>query len=315
MNNRIIQLLEDSSKIKFSDKIIIEQEYEKHPSVASFKMLYLKWKLLYHRENLDQSIQEAAIYISNRELIKQMVDETKFQNEDNIHIEPSKELEENIVDTMTNQDKDISLEHEEATHAHQQSRDEQQNHLTINDKVNENIEIGQSDISNYSYIKQLGLSHLFDTTDKEEISSKTQPTKNDEVVENENKVFVDKDQKEPIKEIKQEKLTFNQWLSLSQKGTKKTEKQEEIIHKFIENNPKITPPKKADKNIKSFEFKNEEIKDIANLMTITLAQLYVEQGKYDTAITAFKILSLKYPEKSSYFVSEIKKIKKLKNIK
>lgn len=122
-----------------------------------------------------------------------------------------------------------------------------------------------------------------------------------------------------------EKLTFNQWLSFSKhsldnKDDKKTDtdtsnkkNQKNVIEKFIENNPKITPPKKGGKSKQEFDFKKEEIKDIANLMTITLAQLYVEQGRYDTAITAYKILSLKYPEKSSYFALEIKKIKKLKN--
>ena len=122
-----------------------------------------------------------------------------------------------------------------------------------------------------------------------------------------------------------DKLTFNQWISLSkqkiplksesEKVSNETDRQNAIISNFIESNPKIRPIVKDSKSSKSIEFKKEEIQDIANLMTITLAQLYVEQGKYDTAITAFKILSLKYPEKSSYFASEIKKIKKIKNSK
>ncbi|MDR1876354.1 MAG: hypothetical protein LBQ84_01875 [Flavobacteriaceae bacterium] len=118
-----------------------------------------------------------------------------------------------------------------------------------------------------------------------------------------------------------EKLPFNQWVSLSNQKisvnykVSTEEKQRDVIAKFIENNPKITTPKKEAKLRQEIEFKKDEIKDIANLMTITLARLYVEQGKYETAITAFKILSLKYPEKSSYFASEIKKIKKIKNSK
>lgn len=124
-----------------------------------------------------------------------------------------------------------------------------------------------------------------------------------------------------------EKLSFNEWLSLSskkvviddedskEKTSEEQEKQKDVIDKFIETNPKITTPKKEISTKQDISFKKEEIKDIANLMTITLAQLYVEQGKYDTAITAFKILSLKYPEKSSYFATEIKKIRKLKNSK
>lgn len=50
------------------------------------------------------------------------------------------------------------------------------------------------------------------------------------------------------------------------------------------------------------------------LMTETLANIYVAQKKYDRAIKAFKKLSLKYPEKNSYFASRIEEIIILKNI-
>ncbi|MDR3272935.1 MAG: hypothetical protein LBT29_05605 [Flavobacteriaceae bacterium] len=111
-----------------------------------------------------------------------------------------------------------------------------------------------------------------------------------------------------------ERLTFTQWMALSNKKlqpkeTVSQEEQKKIIERFIDVNPKIVPDRKDSKSI---DLKKDDVKNIANLMTITLAQLYVEQGKFDTAIKAFKILSLKYPEKSSYFAKEIKKIKKLK---
>ena len=49
-------------------------------------------------------------------------------------------------------------------------------------------------------------------------------------------------------------------------------------------------------------------------MTETLAKLYVKQEKYKEAMKAYKILSLKYPEKISLFADQIKELKKkLKN--
>ena len=48
-------------------------------------------------------------------------------------------------------------------------------------------------------------------------------------------------------------------------------------------------------------------------MTETLAKIYIEQQKYDDALKAYKILSLKYPEKIILFANQIKLIKKLKN--
>ena len=49
-------------------------------------------------------------------------------------------------------------------------------------------------------------------------------------------------------------------------------------------------------------------------MTETLAKVYVKQEKYKEAMKAYKILSLKYPEKISLFANQIKDLKKrLKN--
>jgi hypothetical protein len=47
------------------------------------------------------------------------------------------------------------------------------------------------------------------------------------------------------------------------------------------------------------------------LMTETLARIYLEQKNYEKALQSYKILSLKYPEKSSLFADQIKAIKKL----
>lgn len=47
-------------------------------------------------------------------------------------------------------------------------------------------------------------------------------------------------------------------------------------------------------------------------MTETLAKVYVRQEKYKEALKAYKILSLKYPEKIILFANQIKLIKKLK---
>ena len=66
--------------------------------------------------------------------------------------------------------------------------------------------------------------------------------------------------------------------------------------------PKINNASKKDLSKKNALSKNE-------IMTETLAHLYWKQKKYIEAIKAFKILSLKYPEKSSLFADNIEKIK------
>ena len=109
---------------------------------------------------------------------------------------------------------------------------------------------------------------------------------------------------------KKTSYSFLQWLELID-----TESKNPIPTKFdridnsIENNSKI-------KNIKSFDSENSlEIDNgfsKSEIMTETLAHLYWKQKKYKEAKKAFKILSLKYPEKSSLFADHLKKIKQEK---
>jgi hypothetical protein len=51
------------------------------------------------------------------------------------------------------------------------------------------------------------------------------------------------------------------------------------------------------------------IEDNDDLTTETLAKIYIDQGHYERAIQAYKILCLKYPKKSGFFANQIKIIK------
>lgn len=119
----------------------------------------------------------------------------------------------------------------------------------------------------------------------------------------------------PLQFKKSEPHSFTEWLQLTE--IKPLEKQEDnskfnLIDKFIKANPKIKP---LDKNAKISEIYIEGTEENQSLMTETLAKVYVEQKKYDNAIKAYHILSLKYPEKSSFFAIQINAIKNLQNNK
>ncbi|WP_439130349.1 hypothetical protein [Polaribacter sp.] len=123
----------------------------------------------------------------------------------------------------------------------------------------------------------------------------------------------------PIQFVKSENYSFNEWLQLaSKKPIERTEikakpvsKKEKIIEKFIKTNPKIEPLSK-DKSVSIAVAKN---KQDSSLMTETLAKVYLEQKKYENAIQAYRILSLKYPEKSGFFADQIKRVQILQKHK
>ncbi|NQX86186.1 MAG: hypothetical protein HRT67_09835 [Flavobacteriaceae bacterium] len=119
------------------------------------------------------------------------------------------------------------------------------------------------------------------------------------------KPIVRTDENQPEKQTSSSEDTL---LKISKKEANKRSKFD-LIDKFIQANPKITPTKKEAPihNIANLQSSQSE-----TLMTETLARIYLEQKNYDKAIQAYNILSLKYPEKSSLFADQIQAVKELK---
>ena len=137
----------------------------------------------------------------------------------------------------------------------------------------------------------------------------------------------------PLQFNKNDRHSFEQWLSITSsfsEATPKNKKQSSLsedknaketasetdekavkmaqIDAFLAQNPKINSQKEPQEEIdlKASIKLNKEA-----LMTETLARVYLEQKKYKKALQAYKILSLKYPEKNSFFASQIKSVQKL----
>ncbi|MBI9067678.1 MAG: hypothetical protein JEZ09_10330 [Salinivirgaceae bacterium] len=99
--------------------------------------------------------------------------------------------------------------------------------------------------------------------------------------------------------------------SLSMSEAKAKTSRDNLIDKFIDKQPKIIPKEKEE--IKIQEVENNDTVETSDMITDTLAKIYIKQGLYEKAIFAYEKLSLKYPEKNIYFAGQIKKIKQLIN--
>ena len=88
--------------------------------------------------------------------------------------------------------------------------------------------------------------------------------------------------------------------------TKTILSKQELIEKFIAEEPRISPPKTTFFNPSESAIRSNI--DEEEIVTETLARLYARQGNITKAIKIYEKLSLLFPEKSRYFASQIEKI-------
>ncbi|MGJ8685614.1 MAG: hypothetical protein ACSHWW_13370 [Nonlabens sp.] len=139
---------------------------------------------------------------------------------------------------------------------------------------------------------------------------------------------------EPIQFDAQETYSFAEWLKLTtlkpivrtEPATQQVQVKEKelkevvpldkdraekmaIIDQFLADKPKIKPRKDkiSSTNIADFTTSSEQ------LMTETLAQVYLAQNNYAKAIQAYEVLVLHHPEKSGFFADRIREIKNIQS--
>jgi hypothetical protein len=87
---------------------------------------------------------------------------------------------------------------------------------------------------------------------------------------------------------------------------------ESILEKFIRENPSIARPKSEFYN--PVNMAKQSAESDSELVSETLAAIYLRQGLHKKAIGMYEKLGLLYPDKLAYFAGLIQKVKNENNL-
>ncbi|MDA9572213.1 hypothetical protein N9R44_02480 [Flavobacteriaceae bacterium] len=112
-------------------------------------------------------------------------------------------------------------------------------------------------------------------------------------------------------------LPFSGWANYLRSNSKSEESSPidekfELFDAFLKNKRTVKLQKEKTNNV---DLSKKSLASTDELMTETLAKVFVKQKKFENALQAYQILSLKYPEKNSFFADQIKEIKRLQKLK
>jgi len=292
--NDIALRIENPATLLPSDIPVLQELSKKYPYAQLFSLLYLKALAKDQSLELEDALTKHAYKITDRVRLYEVLNE---QEEENTIV---KELYENTTDTPIISEKTI----EETPIFTEDNSNDGGN--KIEDNLTKDFE-KELDLAIISNAISGVFEHEFEPEKSKNYSEIPPSTSFDETTNS--KKIEDKELA-----LKGSKQSFNTWLKAGTKNanTNKTENStEKIIDTFIQEDPKISQPKKA------FYSPIKQAKkslDSENLQyTETLANILSVQGNYPKAILAYEQLCLTIPEKKTFFVQKIKELKEKLN--
>lgn len=311
-----IQWLNNPYQLTAENTEALKDMISEYPYLQSARALYLK-ALNQQRSFLYNSeLKKTAAYTTDRDVLFDYIVSEDFVTYKPLHIEDLNVIDENyiefkkpeptldetiekrVLDTLVyieNQDKETELFHkidQISKSKIEANKLEKENALIEEKQVAE--EVPSEEIHQLEENLEVGKPLDFSENDKFSFTEWLKLT-SAQPIQRENTEISNKNI-EP-----EEKIIVEETIPTKQKNM-------DLIDRFIETNPKITPSKSAVVPVINMDRLNE---DEPFYMTETLARIYLEQKKYQKAIQAYEILILKYPEKSSLFANRIFDIKKL----
>jgi hypothetical protein len=305
--NDFTYILQHPQDLKLEDTGVLREIISKYPYFQPARALYLKG--LKNKESIryNDELKTTAAYTTDRSILFDFITSEIFnQNEVSKMIKQNSESLKNI---FVNDIEDISVNKsvaiDDALKQHIKDTEGVLDPYLFEEKINtEKVEQFILDINKAPKLPIIDV-------DVQNIKSKPEETLN---------------LGKPLEFDKTETHSFAEWLKITSfkpivregNGEKKPSevdkktstpitKKFELIDKFLESNPKIIPSKE----VSTIQLVQNDDQHHDGFMTETLARIYLEQKNYYKAIQSYKILSLKYPEKSGFFADQIKAVKQL----
>lgn len=316
----IAKYIEAPNSIRFENISDLKLLIDKYPYASTVHILYLKAIALANHLDFEFVLKKTAGHVHDRSQLYQIIntrsdiqEKTIEEKEAKKTTQPTTEKETTVIKTTVNTGQKVSTPVNE-------TKAEELKEQTITQPDNLDVEILNKAID-VGYVD----SNLQVPPAEHKVQPKEDTAKNNSVQE-EKIILKQAEEKEQLKEntfeTTNKPLSFVEWLKAKKAGNTKTnltevskEKSEnnvqkrpinELLDKFIEEEPSISRPVKdffsPSKNAK------KSIEETDDLVTETLAKIYVLQKNYKKAIAAYKQLILLYPEKKTFFASQIEKL-------
>jgi len=285
-----IQILQQPQTVSAEQTEALSGIIETFPYFQSARAIYLKGLKNKESFKYNQALKITAAYTTDRSILFDFITSESFnQNKISDYIKQNTAYINNLDVTV----EDISVNKS----------------VTYDDDLETHIKATKEIVNPDLFQPKIEIKEIA-SFNKKEVETEEQKEQTPEKVLNIGK---------PLDFDKSETHSFNEWLKLTtfnpiereeikESSDVDRDKKFELIDKFIANNPKLEPAKT---NSKKQNLAKERMIQPEALMTETLARIYVEQKNYKKAIQSYKILSLKYPEKSGFFADQIKAIEQL----
>lgn len=328
MNKEIFnQLIKEPSKVNPKYKDELKQLLETFPYAANIRLLYLSSLLNGEDVLFEEELKKTAAYISDRRILKKLIDrvDTKdyyfIQDPKAESKKPDKKLTLSKQSVDPDENKIPVAPKEQSVKKIKENEKKDSTTSEIPNKV-EIIE-GNTEKEKNPSTTQIPTGQV-DELNKLIVSSAIDASLSLEIEDASNKLKLDEEKKQKVKENTLSKTTaadgpktFLEWINgtkaeeqkVDQKKAERIEfrkKAETLIDQFIENQPKIKP-KVAFYSPENMAQKS--IEDSKEIVTETLAKVYAAQGNTEKAKSIYKQLILNNPEKKSYFASLLKELR------